>query len=126
MQLGCTVSHEVCVEKIMIMPSYFFKCTKNGIIVTSNRITNKLQYWKGPEIVTFLDYPIGLDLEGRTTSEFISWIYLPEIKYGFFAVDDPCELEYELGDEIPVVITNSKCNQDYFPAYFNICWATPE
>ena len=108
------------------MPSYFFKNTKNGIIVTSNKITNTLQFWNGPEIVTYFDHPVGLDLKGITTDEFISWIQMPEIKFGFFAVDNPTELEYEIGDEIPVIITTNKCNQDYFPNYLNISWATPE
>ena len=108
------------------MPSYFYKNTKNGIIVTSCKITDKLQLWEGPDVVTKFEYPVGLDLNGKSQDEFMRWILLPEIKYGFVALENPSELNLELGDEVPFVLTDIKCRQDYFPDYVNICWANPE
>ena len=108
------------------MPSYFFKCTKKGIILTSEKITNKLQLWEGPEVITQFDIPMGLDLDGKSNEEFMKWVQFPEIKFGFAIIENPLDLDLKFGDEVPLVITEMKCNQAYFPEYPNICWATPE
>jgi len=108
------------------MPSYFYKQTQNGIIVTSCKITNKLQYWEGPDVINKFDHPMGLDLKGKSNDEFMQWILLPEIRFGFVVLKNPSELNLEFGDEVPLVITDKKCKQDYFPEFIDICWASPE
>ena len=122
MQLYCILAHNICIS-IKNKMTYFFKTTTNGIIVTSSKITNKLHFWGGPEVINQLDHPIGVDMGGYNEEELMEWIMMPEIKFGFVALENPKELGLKFGDELPFTISSVKCKQGYFPGFKNICWA---
>jgi hypothetical protein len=115
------------------MPSYFVRCTAKGIVVSNVHKPHDLDKWSGPDLIEIdiegVSYPVGLDLGGKTPSELHAWLYKQEVKYGFFACDNPKELGLTFGDEMPFTITDKPCNTYKFSFWseeVNICWATPD
>lgn len=79
---------------------YFVKNTDKGIVVVNQKIATKE--------VTFKN---GIK---RTISTQVS-----DLKFGFFAVENPSELGYEKGEKVPVVLSES-CIEG------SLYWCNPE
>ena len=110
------------------MPSYFLRCTTNGILVLSHRVDFKIisstQNFPALLPVLYKSVTMKNGQIRNITSEAL-------VRVGFFACKDPKELGYEYGEEIPVTITNADVNINkndvaYFPECRNVCWATPD
>jgi hypothetical protein len=120
------------------MPSYFLACTKNGILVSSHSLDEDLVDYNprsqrifrgGTKIPVRIPVVIkSVTLKNGSQRQMVSY---QEVKIGFFACENPLELGYEVGEEIPVFITNKMCNDNkdnvnFFPDRYKICWASPD
>ena len=81
------------------MAMYFVKNTDRGIVVVNNQLTTKE--------VTFKN---GIK---RTMSTHVA-----DLKFGFFACENPSELGYEKGEKVPVVLSDSQIEG-------NLYWCNP-
>ena len=81
------------------MAMYFVKNTDKGIVVVNNKLTTKE--------VTFKN---GIK---RTMSTQVA-----DLKFGFFACENPSELGYEKGEKVPVVLSDSQIEG-------NLYWCNP-
>lgn len=90
------------------MPAFFVKISegKRGIVVSDKPLVKKEVTFKGGH--------------KRTLNVQIS-----ELKFGFFAVENPEELGYESGEKVPVSITKEKI-ADENGNLLNICWCNPD
>ena len=118
------------------MPSYFIGCTTNGVIVSSQPLDYTFVY-RNRQNGLFkrnIVFPILKRIEKKVRIKgeernIISGV--ENIKIGFFSFNNPISLGLELGDEIPVSITEKLVNENknniiYFPEEWNVCWATPD
>ena len=87
------------------MPSFFFKNTKNGFLVTSHKVNTNFYESK-------LDSPpmiwLNKDVELNGIKRNMKWKV--ELKLGFVACDNPDLLEYQFGVELPITITDNPIN----------------
>lgn len=86
------------------MPSKFFKATDNGIVVTDKTILKKTVTIAGVE------RPVNVQ---------------QNVKFGFFAWENAKALTLQVGDELPVTITNQKI-VDQSGNEIDICWCNPD
>lgn len=72
------------------MPSYFFRCTRNGILVTDRPVWNGAAWWSGPKPILgeFFDEILvnGFDFNDKSAEEVMEWIRIGEIRFGFFVL----------------------------------------
>lgn len=115
------------------MPSYFIACTTNGIIVSSHKVKDEIVDYNprsGRIFVPGTKIPVQVSVVTRIIT-FSNGTQRPvfsaeEVKLGFFVCSDPKELEYEVGEELPVSITDNITGTGYFAERYKICWATPD
>lgn len=110
------------------MASYFLKKLSNGLLVTSSKVTSKLQLYQGPEL-NLRDNPhtgqiMNIDLNGLTSEEFLKWLQMPELQFGFFPLSKPAQfMKMKAGYELPLTITQYKCDVTNIADCYNLCWA---
>jgi hypothetical protein len=115
------------------MPSYFIACTTNGIIVSSHRLSEEIvDYSPRSRRIFIPGTRLPVQVSNTRIVTFNNGIqrvvssHPEEVKLGFFSCRDPKELKYEIGEELPVRITDIKTGTGYFPERYQICWATPD
>jgi hypothetical protein len=69
------------------MAMYFVRTTPRGIVVVNNKLTTK---------------EVTLNGKKRTMSAQVT-----DLKFGFFACENPEEIGYTKGDTVPVVLSDS-------------------
>jgi hypothetical protein len=84
---------------------YFHKTTDKGIVVVNNVLKTK-------EVV--------LNGKKRTMS-----MQMTDLKFGFFACENPQELGYKQGDEVPVILVEAAPILDKDGKQTNLYWCDP-
>lgn len=116
------------------MPSYFIACTTNRILVSSHKLKNGIVDYNprsrrifAPGTKILVQVPIVTRIITFRNGVKRPCVYqYGDVKIGFFACRDPKELDYEIGEELPVNITDKKTGAGYFPERYNVYWATPD
>jgi hypothetical protein len=76
------------------MAMYFVKNTDKGIVVANNKLTTK---------------EVTLNGKKRMMSTQVA-----DLKFGFFACENPEEIGYTKGDTVPVVLSDSQIEGNLF------------
>jgi hypothetical protein len=85
---------------------YFHKTTDKGIVVVNNVLKTK---------------EVTLNGKKRTMS-----LQMTDLKFGFFACENPEELGFQKGDKVPVVLVENAPILDKDGKETNLYWCNPE
>jgi hypothetical protein len=109
------------------MASYFLKTLPNGLLITSEKMTSNLQLHKGIDLIKngYTGEVEGVNLNGLTKAELERWLRLPQVKFGFFPLTSPLRFrKMRIGEELPLTITEYKCDVTDLALHYNLCWAS--
>jgi hypothetical protein len=84
---------------------YFHRTTDKGIVVVNNVLKTK-----------------EVTLNGKKR---IMSVQMTDLKFGFFACENPDELGFQVGDKVPVVLVEDAPILDKNGKHTNLYWCNP-